>query len=85
MSFHDRLLAFEKTALCIIRKWWRPLTCVWIAGTMAVHGVVLPVLVYLKAGETPTDLSGLSLLVTSIAAAFAVREYGKVKGVDQDD
>lgn len=85
MSVRDRLLSFEKTALCIIRKWWRPFTCVWIACTMAVHGVVLPLLVYAKSGEMPTDLSGLSLLVTSIAAAFAVREYGKVKGVDQHD
>lgn len=79
MSFKDRILAAEKVALCVIRKWWRPLTCVWIAGTMAVHGVVLPLM------GTVTDLTGLSLLVTATAGAFAVREWGKIKGVSYDD
>lgn len=67
-------------ALCAIRKWWRPLTCLWIAGTMAVHGVILPVLVFARSGQLATDLTGLSLLVTATAGAFAVREWGKIKG-----
>lgn len=79
MTFKERLLAFEKTALCVIRKWWRPITCIWIAGTMAVHGVILPLL------GTETDLTGLSLLVTATAGAFAVREWGKIKGVSNND
>lgn len=79
MTFKERLLAAEKVALCVIRKWWRPITCIWIAGTMAVHGVILP----LKG--TATDLTGLSLLVTAIAGAFAVREWGKIKGVSGGD
>jgi hypothetical protein len=79
MSIKDRILAFEKIALCIIRKWWRPITCIWIAATMAVHGVILPL-----AGKD-TDLTGLSLLVTAIAGAFAVREWGKIKGTDNGD
>ena len=79
MSLKDRLLAFEKVALCVIRKWWRPITCIWIAGTMAVHGVILPLL------GTETDLTGLSLLVTATAGAFAVREWGKIKGVSNND
>ena len=79
MSLKDRLLAFEKVALCVIRKWWRPMTCIWIAGTMAVHGVILPLL------GTETDLTGLSLLVTATAGAFAVREWGKIKGVSNND
>lgn len=85
MSIKERLLAFEKVALCVIRKWWRPLTCVWLAGTMAVHGVVLPLLVFARKGEISTDLTGLSLLVTATAGAFAVREWGKVKGVSNND
>lgn len=79
MSIKDHLLAFEKVALCVIRKWWRPVTCIWIAGTMAVHGVILPLM------GKDTDLTGLSLLVSAVAAAFAVREWGKVKGVQSDD
>lgn len=79
MSIKQCLLTAEKVALCIIRKWWRPITCIWIAGTMAVHGVILPL-----TGKD-TDLTGLSLLVTAVAAAFAVREWGKVKGAKSDD
>ena len=85
MSFKDRLLAAEKVALCVIRKWWRPVTCIWIAGTMAVHGVVLPLYMFFRKGEMPTDLTGLSLLVTATAGAFAVREWGKIKGVSNND
>jgi hypothetical protein len=85
MSLKDRLLAFEKTALCVIRKWWRPVTCLWIAATMAVHGVIVPLWRLLKHDEMPaTDLTGLSLLVTAIAGAFAVREWGKIKGAAGD-
>lgn len=84
MSIKQRLLAIEAVALCIIRKWWRPVTCIWIAGTMAVHGVVIPLYMLLRHDQMPTtDLTGLSLLVTAIAGAFAVREWGKIKGVDQ--
>ena len=76
MSLRERILAWEAVALCVVRKWWRPATCVWIAATMAVHGVVLPLM------GKDTDLTGPALLVTSIAAAFAGREWGKIKGAE---
>lgn len=79
MTWRERLAAFEKGALTLIRRWWRPITCVWIAGTMAVHGVALPLM------GKDTDLTGLSLLVTATAGAFAVREFGKIKGVSDAD
>jgi ABC-type glycerol-3-phosphate transport system permease component len=78
-------MTLEKRALAFIRRWWRPATCIWIAGTMAVHGVVIPLVMLIAHGQMPTDLTGLSLLVTATAAAFAVREYGKIKGVTDDD
>lgn len=84
MSLKQRLLDFEAVALCVIRKWWRPVTCIWIAGTMAVHGVVAPLYMLFSKGEAPSDMTGLSLLVTAIAAAFAVREWGKIKGSGND-
>jgi len=84
MSLRERLLKFEAVALCVMRKWWRPVTCMWIAGTMAVHGVVAPLYMLFARGEAPSDMTGLSLLVTSVAAAFAVREWGKIKGADID-
>ena len=79
MTWRERLKAIERGALKLIRRWWRPLTCVWIAGTMAVHGVILPLM------GNVTDLTGLSLLVTATAGAFAVREWGKVKGISDAD
>ena len=84
MSLKQRLLDFEAVALCVIRKWWRPVTCIWIAGTMAVHGVVAPLYMLFVKNEAPSDMTGLSLLVTAIAAAFAVREWGKIKGSGND-
>lgn len=84
MSLKQRLQDFEAVALCAIRKWWRPITCLWIAGTMAVHGVVAPLYMLFAKGEAPSDMTGLSLLVTAIAAAFAVREWGKIKGSGND-
>lgn len=85
MTVRQRLLAAEKVALCVIRKWWRPVTCLWIAGTMAVHGVIVPLFSFFREGDTETDLTGLSLLVTATAGAFAVREWGKVRGVSNND
>ena len=79
MTLRERLKAFENGALVFIRRWWRPATCVWIAGTMAVHGVILPL------QGNVTDLTGLSLLVTATAGAFAVREWGKAKGINDAD
>lgn len=84
MSLRKRLLDFEAVALCVVRKWWRPVTCLWIAGTMAVHGVVAPLYMLIVKNEAPSDMTGLSLLVTAVAAAFAVREWGKIKGTGGD-
>lgn len=72
-------MSLEAKTLNLIRRWWRPVTCIWMAGTMAVHGVVLPLM------GKDTDLTGLSLLVTAVAGAFAVREWGKVKGNEPSD
>lgn len=58
-----------------ITRWWRPFCCLGFVATIWTQGVVLPLL-----NLTSPDLTGLSLLVTSIVAAFAVREWGKHKG-----
>ncbi len=85
MNWGERLAAAEKVTLGVIRRWWRPITCLWIAGTMAVHGVLIPLWMFFRKGEMPTDLTGLSLLVTATAGAFAVREIGKIKGTTDAD
>lgn len=77
-----RIRALEGVVLCAIRKWWRPITCVWLSLTMLVHGVVLPFWRFIQTGEMSTDLMALSALVTAVTAAFAVREWGKAQGND---
>lgn len=75
MSLLQRINTFLNIPLCFIRKWWRPLTCVWISASVLVNGVWLP----LKSG-TPADMVALAGLITAVTAAFAVREWGKIKG-----
>lgn len=47
---------------------------------MGVSGVFLPLARWWQTGNTDTDLMGLSALVTATAGAFAVREWGKIRG-----
>jgi len=75
MSLLSKVLTLQEMALCLVRKWWRPLTCVGIAGTLIVNGVVIP----LYKWEVP-DMTALAAYVTAATAAFAVREWGKIKG-----
>lgn len=71
----------EDWFLTRIRKWWRPLACVAIAMTMFVHGILVPVFLLFYKNQYFSDLTGLAALITAITAAFAVREWGKAKGV----
>lgn len=80
MSIKETIKQTETCVLSAIRKWWRPLTCIAIFLTMLVHGVIIPLYNIFFTEGPLTDLNGLSLLVTAIAAAFAVREWGKIKG-----
>ena len=50
------------------------MTCIWISGAMLVHGIILPL------WTRTADSASLAALVTATAAAFAVREWGKIKG-----
>ena len=78
-------MSLEARLLNRIRRWWRPITCVGIAATMVVHGIILPMWMLIYRNEMPTDLMGLAALVTATAGAFAVREWGKIKGADNAD
>jgi hypothetical protein len=61
--------------LNLIRKWWRPATCVGIAGSVIVHGIYIPIIT-----SQAVDMASLAALITAATAAFAVREWGKSKG-----
>lgn len=78
-------MSLEHRVLSRIRRWWRPVTAVWICLTMLVNGVFLPLARWFATGEADTDLMGLSALVTATAGAFAVREWGKIKGSSDAD
>jgi hypothetical protein len=69
--------ALEQSALKRIRVWWRPATCVGIAGGVIINAVVLPLM-----KREPMDLSGFAAVIASCATIFAVREWGKIKGVE---
>lgn len=75
MSLKRRLLRAQETALCLVRKWWRPLTCIGIAGGALVNLIVIP----LMRREVP-NMAEAAAYVTAATAAFAVREWGKHKG-----
>lgn len=70
-----KLLALQEVLLCLVRKWWRPVTCVGIAGGAMVNLIIIPIL----KRDSP-NLAEAAAFVTACAGAFAVREYGKIKG-----
>lgn len=73
-------MSIETSILSHIRKWWRPITCIGIGSTVFVHGVIVPLYLLLCKNQYFSDLVGLSALITAVAAAFAVREWGKAQG-----
>ena len=74
MKLKARLMRAQEVALCIVRKWWRPMTCIALAGGAWVNLVVIP----LRTGAI--DLNEAAAFVGALAAAFGVREWGKFKG-----
>lgn len=75
MTLLKRALAVQEALLCLVRKWWRPATCIGIAGGALVNLVIIP----LANWEVP-DMTAAAAYVTAATAAFAVREWGKHKG-----
>lgn len=75
MSIRQTAIKSLDVVLCFVRKAWRPATCVGIAGGAIVNLVVIPLVNW----EVP-DMTAAAAYVTAATAAFAVREYGKIKG-----
>lgn len=68
---------FEKATRNFVRVWWRPVTCIGIAGGVVVNGVVMPLVRW-----EPIDLTGWAAVIASCATVFAIREWGKINGAD---
>ena len=49
-----------------IRVWWRPLTCVGIAASVAVNGVLIPLL-----KQEPVELMGWAAVITACSTAVS--------------
>lgn len=73
------VLSWQEVALCVVRKWWRPVTCIGIAGGTIVNFIAIP----LKTWTVP-DLAAGAAWITACAAAFAVREVGKKWGTSDN-
>jgi hypothetical protein len=61
----------------LVRVWWRPITCIGIAGGVIVNAVVLPLI-----NSQPISLTDLAATIASCATIFAVREWGKINGAE---
>lgn len=77
-KFIIKIQSFIEYILHFLRKWWRPITCLWISASVFVNGVYLPFV-----NNEPADMVSLATLITAVTAAFAVREWGKVKGTSE--
>jgi hypothetical protein len=75
LSLKSRFLAVQEMALCLVRKWWRPVTCVGIAGGALVNLIIIPII-----KKDSPNLAEAAAFVTACAGAFAVREWGKIQG-----
>lgn len=73
MTFSD----IEKKARELVRVWWRPITCIGIAGGVIVNAIALPLI-----NSEPISLTDLAATIASCATIFAVREWGKINGAE---
>ena len=77
MKLKTRILAIQNVALCVVRKWWRPMTCLGLMFSVWINLVLIP---WWK--NEPIQFDKGAAFVTAVVAAFAVREWGKAKGTD---
>jgi len=77
VTWRKGVLRVQDTALSFVRKWWRPLTCLGIAGSLLVNGIWVPLV-----SGVGADLVGLAALVASLTPFVAARTVEKMKGVE---
>lgn len=83
MSLKDKIkatvLRWQEAALCLVRKWWRPMTYIVLGTGTLVNTVAIPLWT-----KTAVNLAEFAALVAAWAPVIAIREWGKAKGVDVD-
>ena len=75
MNLKLRILRVQETALCFIRKWWRPLAHIGLIAAIWVNLVIIP----WRKWEV-VKLSEAALFVSAIVAALGLRSLEKIKG-----
>ena len=70
------LLKAQDALLCLVSKWWRPVTCIGIAGGALVNLVIIPLVNW----EVP-DMTAAAAYVAAATAAFGIRAWEKRVGV----
>lgn len=70
----------QDAALCLVSKWWRPVTCIGIAGGAVVNLVIIPIRTW-----TVPELTSAAAYVAAATAAFGVRAWEKKVGVARGD
>jgi len=73
------VLHIQEVLLCAARKWWRPLFAFTAIAILFVNGLLIPLVTW-----TVADLTGLSLLVTAVAAIYIARSYELTRGRAED-
>jgi len=76
MTLTQNLMRAQDAALCLVSKWWRPVTCIGIAGGAVINLVVIPLWTW-----TAISMVEAAAYVTACTAAFGVRAWEKRFGV----
>lgn len=79
-SLLTRIKRAQEVALCVVRKWWRPLVCVGMGGSLIANGIILPLITH-----TAADLTGLAALCGSLAPFAWLRTVEKKAGVSTEN
>lgn len=70
------LMRAQEAAICVVSKWWRPVTFIGIAGGTVVNFIVIP----LSTWELP-DLAAGAAWITAATAAMGLRSWEKKHGI----
>jgi hypothetical protein len=73
------IMRTQDAALCLVKKWWRPMTYIVLGTGTLVNTIIIPL--HKMEG---INLAEFAALIASWSPIIAIREWGKVKGVETD-
>jgi hypothetical protein len=78
VTLKERFTHIQNVALCLVRKWWRPITLCGVAAGTWVNLVLIPLVNW-----QPPNLAEAAAWITACAGLSWIREWGKVKGAPE--